>query len=109
LRAYNAAGQGILEIQGIIFKQVSNQFSLKESKQVYFYQPTWLKQTLSPQKRDFENRHAIIFDHPKATQLRQEIAQCYQEYLIIKPLDDYIKILHERLTQVNKECDIYYL
>jgi hypothetical protein len=109
LRAYNAAGQGILEIQGMIFKQVSNQFSLKESKQVYFYQPTWVKQTLSSQKRDFENRHAILFDIPKATQLRQKITQSYQEYLIIKPSEDYIKIVQERLTQVNKECDIYYL
>jgi len=137
LRAYNAAGQGILQIQDMIFKQVSNQFSLKETakqtQKVYFYQPTWVKQTLSPQKRELGKRHAIVFmvDNPLATHTIQEITQRYQKFFVINKGStfvhqendsfeinatqerDYVTAIQEILSQhINHPIDgydIYYL
>jgi acyl transferase domain-containing protein/acyl carrier protein len=131
LQVYNAAGKGILQIQGMVFKQVSTQFLLKEtakqSKKVYFYQPTWIKQTLSPQNREFGKRHAIIFDNLLATRTIIDITQHYQKSFIINKgstflrkesgtfeinataEEDYTKLIQEIFAQINKGYDIYYL
>ncbi|MCP5085975.1 MAG: SDR family oxidoreductase, partial [Rhodobacteraceae bacterium] len=98
LRVYNSTGDGLLDIQEMMFKRVSDRFLTEQpaylprvtakqpiSDTAYYSAPVWIEQPISPAGGDRARRPAIVFlsANSVGTQLSHAITQRYPQSFFI--------------------------